>query len=642
MPSVFRVDSYDFWPFVQISKELSPADPDFLTAAFGEAGGLEGEPLISLNAGNREWLLPVLLSPHYDPALPKTKDGLHALIATVNRRLRAAQRLEWREDGAAASTFFDVLFARFEPAYDYRKAQALYVGGTIRVTAKPYGSTGTSRLAATAAGRGCALTMALPSIAGDQTAPAVIRVAHAVPAGGATLAVQGRIVGAAALPSSYTADFPAASIILADPSAFRSGGSGAPGSQFISTEQGRQGVRSTFAEIRLSPASAYQGRNRVLAVARSDAGEQTLVALDSAGRELGRAVASARRGAGWGTIDLGTVTVDAVTRPEGFDTFSLAIDGYQPAGFVSGGLAAGRLDVALILVLPEDSSVVLDTRRQLLSTAVRPIFAGGGYVDDFGAPIARPQHATARYGSVGSLYAIPDGHSNAGMLIVHAPVPALAVEAKWIEALGVGSRALVVGRQPTVGSACVYAVAAADGSGNVLSLAIRQEGFGAPGMSSGVLLASVALPNHPGYVGFRWVEGAVTAYARDLNGAPLIELNTRVSGSPQDCYAVVAQIGPANARLDGVRVLAVPSQGYLASEEYELNAERGAAYRQTPGGSRINADVSAGLRGAPAVRIDPLRHGKVIAFHVPLDEMPANGELSASVRIRERFTYARG
>src|SRR5690606_29602987 len=123
-------------------------------------------------------------------------------VTELNRRLTGAQTLEWRPEGATNSTFFDVVSARWEPAYDYRRQSVLLASGTLRVWTKPYGHAGTSRIVGTAAASGIAF-VPLGTVAGD--ADALLRteigaVVGALPLGSPTPAKQ-TLVGMALIAS---------------------------------------------------------------------------------------------------------------------------------------------------------------------------------------------------------------------------------------------------------------------------------------------------------------------------------------------------------------------------------------------------------------------------------------------------------
>jgi ABC-type nitrate/sulfonate/bicarbonate transport system permease component len=131
VPALIKLDGYDFFGFCRVGagEGLTPGDAEVLKAEFGETGGPDGQPLLSVSADNRQWEIPLFLTPYKDAAYARTKDGFNQLVTDVQKRCRAAAVYEWRDDGASQSTFFVVEFARFDAAYDYRRAQALWLSG---------------------------------------------------------------------------------------------------------------------------------------------------------------------------------------------------------------------------------------------------------------------------------------------------------------------------------------------------------------------------------------------------------------------------------------------------------------------------------------------------------------------------------
>lgn len=140
MAATLKIDGYDFFTYLRVlpGEGFDPASPGFAEPQFGEASPGDAQPLISVNERNKELAWPL----HLNAA---SKTALHTLLADVNRRLASAQQVEWKDDGATNSTFFDVVFARFDPDYNYRRAQKNWLSGMLRVWVKPYGHTGTYR-----------------------------------------------------------------------------------------------------------------------------------------------------------------------------------------------------------------------------------------------------------------------------------------------------------------------------------------------------------------------------------------------------------------------------------------------------------------------------------------------------------------
>lgn len=326
MAATIKIDGFDLYPYLRVTPGdgFDPTDTDFRDPQFGDSSTSVGDPLLSLREHNREIVIPVHLSPKFSSgAFASTKDGLHLLVTDVNKRLASAQQLEWADDGATASTFFDVEFARFEPEYNYRRAQILVMSGVLRLWVKPYGHTGTMLLAGTIAGTGaCLLAPISRSIKGD--VPAYVRLQasgfNQVPDGG------GRVLAFAPINHpSYGVVIPAGSIVPA-PSAFNVattrvlGDSTAAGSQYFHP-LGQSNPYGYEFSIYLSPGTAYAGDNRVFAMMRSrDPAGVGVRAFDALGNALGpTAVASTLD---WSLIDLGVLRVPTYQPPA---TVSIAV-----------------------------------------------------------------------------------------------------------------------------------------------------------------------------------------------------------------------------------------------------------------------------------------------------------------------------
>jgi hypothetical protein len=161
---------------------LDPLDSSgFIDPQFSDSVIAEGQPLISVTQSNREMVFPLYLR-------STTMDALADLMQSINSEIANTRPLvlEWKDQGATNSTFFDVTFARFDPEYNYRRAggngNAKWMGGTLRVYASPpYGHTGTTRVIATAVASGNSVLVPIPSaLDGDIAAQLRVQIQHAV------------------------------------------------------------------------------------------------------------------------------------------------------------------------------------------------------------------------------------------------------------------------------------------------------------------------------------------------------------------------------------------------------------------------------------------------------------------------------
>lgn len=126
---------------------------------------------------NKEWSVPLLLTDLGG------NDGLNAKVREINSHLRQGVTLEYREDGASNSTFFDVETATLEPDYKYQRNRQGTGKFVLKVWTRPLGHTGTNRIVATALGtQGFAqFPVASMGLAGDSLAKLSLSAAGASP-----------------------------------------------------------------------------------------------------------------------------------------------------------------------------------------------------------------------------------------------------------------------------------------------------------------------------------------------------------------------------------------------------------------------------------------------------------------------------
>jgi hypothetical protein len=179
---ILKLGTLDLSSYLRVGQEdgMDPLDSSgFLDPQFSDSVLSEGQPLISVTQGNREMDFPLYLR-------STTMDALADLMQSIKSEIDTTRplRIEWRDQGATNSTFYDVTFARFDPDYNYRRAGnggAKWMGGHLRVfCAPPYGHTGTTRIVATGVASGSALRIPIPSaIDGDVNAQLKVQIGHA-------------------------------------------------------------------------------------------------------------------------------------------------------------------------------------------------------------------------------------------------------------------------------------------------------------------------------------------------------------------------------------------------------------------------------------------------------------------------------
>lgn len=309
MGLVFKIGSLDLSSYVRVG-DGEGLDPfgDYLDPQFADEALTEGQPLLNLATKNREGVWPVHLT-------ASSKDALYALIQQIRQTLDTPNTLiEWRDDGSSLSTFYDLVYGRLVAEFSYRRSQHDWFTGHLALSLRPYGHTGTVRLAGTGAAWGVGVAVApIPSLGGDAPADAVI----AVTVGSQARGSSNRWVIAAVLPhASYPVRTPAASM-TAISDAYLVGASGAAGSQAMGfplsptalIDNDEIGLFTT--PVSPSVLGASVGRHRILALANTGLlyGAAFWLQDGVTGSALGpTALATVRQG--WQLIDLGVISVD--------------------------------------------------------------------------------------------------------------------------------------------------------------------------------------------------------------------------------------------------------------------------------------------------------------------------------------------
>lgn len=257
---IFRLGSLDLSDYVRVGPQdgMDPYGQGWEEPQFSQSAVTEGNGFISLDVRNREMVWPIYLK-------STTKDLLHTLKQQVVRESRYGTRplrIEWRDDGATTSTFYDVAWARLDEKYNFRLGQKEYADAGLRVWCQPpYGHTASQRIVATqTATRAAIATLPVPSIAGDVEALPVVN----LNVRDRTSSASAIFAGYAVLPHGYEA--------FISPSRVASGGFGFPTPVTALPDQIGQ-ARTFRGTISLSnvaiqhtlSASAYSGlTNRVL------------------------------------------------------------------------------------------------------------------------------------------------------------------------------------------------------------------------------------------------------------------------------------------------------------------------------------------------------------------------------------------
>lgn len=665
---IFKLGTLDLSSFVRVNPDdnMDPYGQPWLQPAFTETPFADGQPLISTTVSNREQMWPLYLKES-----TRLKDDLHKLIQSI--QVAAGQKpllVEWRDDGATKSTFYDVVFLRFEPDFNFRRSQHGYGAGVLHIWVSGYAHSGTLRITGTAAGTGVFLSVPVASLGGDS--PALL---DSTITAGANLPSLGRIVGLAPISHpSYIALIPAASLTSPQPGASLFGASGAQGSQCLAMPVSPTGGASGVAcKVPLANPTIMGGDNRVLAVVRSGiTGGIGVLARDPYGNTMGgTAIASSTD---WALIDLGVCrlpTVGFPTRPE----ISLQAGGIWASGAAGPAVfSSPAFQLNEVICLP-DKNLTLALESNGGGTAIsQDGFPGNivplpGNADALGhtwAPAFNHAHAgdladgafaTGR-GLIEYNHRLWPGRQRATVALIDADHLAdvasdsMRITAKTLfsaPALGMEEIRLFKDVKP---SQFVQARLAASGF-----LALEA----ATGGAAGNRLASVAIATISANLEYRLglqVQGpqAFVTLSRD-DGGPVfapgsaaaasigVASNAAVAGRGVPAVAMVVastvapEAGPAESRVSSWEVTSIPSSNLLAYDSYRFDGPDADAYRTSSAGVFAGQKLTAGQRGAFPKAAPSTSSIAIIC--APFDQGAANDQVSAVVSARERFFYAR-
>lgn len=629
---VFNFGSLDLAPFVRMSpgEGWDPFDADFAEPVFAENPVREGAILVSSFPRRREMAWPLALN-------AGSKQALLDMVGDINREAdKPGLRVEWRDVGAAASTFYDVVHARLEPDANFRRGEKNWLQATLRITVQPYGHTATERVVATAAASAALLTVPIPSpLTGDAAALLDARiVAGAALASGPhwrSTPNRGRTVMLAAIPAAYRADF--------DPSAMTHagtviGGSGAMGSQYLRAPIGHhQGAAALF----FDPASAYVGRNRVLVLARSNSLPGPILTARLNDIPFGHTT-MATAICDFDLVDLGVFSADEHLTP--FST--LTIDAQpHPSGVAA---SSADFDINRVFVLPEHRTVVVRDEDQIAAHAdflASGPLASGGFTDLLGNPL----HAAP---GLAPLVARPEegGYAACATSVLSGVVASMVRTQRMFARVRFSGAA-----RPSGGYVALVPATQAGGAEARVGLAPS------PYLAL-VGEASVALTAFPSAALYELAcvggNNQTTVQLRTTSRAPVA-----VAGATRSVASVGAVVqgeggmalnireptGSQTVRAYDFTVAEVTNDQDFwreAGDQYRLDgvSEHTARYMPTVEGGLLRARLEAYQRGLVPHLAAPSAAG-VFAGIVPIDGGPMNDSLAVTVRCRERFTFAR-
>lgn len=675
--ATLKVDGFDLWTYTRIApgEGLDISDSDFIEPQFGDSGLGFGDQLISVHNRNREIVIPIHLRSD-----TTTKDGLHVKVSDLNRRLAVAKQFEYRDDNASASTFFDIRFARFEPEFNKRRQDALWMTGFVRIYTEPFGkgvSSGYSFTTGSYAGTGVSASISLASrITGD--APMTVKFELNTPSLLSPLS-HGRIAVGAILPASYVSDWAAASI-LPGPYSVLVGASGVAASQilchapnagaFVDGSNPSYYTGGVVGRVVITCASAYAGNNRVLAVVNSEYDIPIAITrMDG----LRYAVATVPDVQGLGTVDLGVEFID----PRKGATHTIQIQSgitnrtYQtPASNPTSPLAINRL-----ILVPEDSSVFIvdDSRRRLLADlSGNPARSGSsGFVptvpiilDDVGNRVSATNAymttvaSTAfRYGD--AVAAPAQIYYNGSITGPAVPTAKAEFNATAYDISGYMMAALMNG-----GSGAMLSLGKHTRAGDwFVQYAQRNPttawftiGWNSTSVASFMSVSTIAVSNVDSYAGFLrmtqqgpvmhgelqmfrpWTVGGATGGGRFGNTVFVASISASVgAGLAVEGTPIISGVGIPFSR---VTFTGVPSYGRTAGDTYSSSGDELLLLQSS---ATSVQDIGWAMRGGfVSISPDASKYNAAVVYNLPLDRSGGLGAAwSARVSINERFTYSK-
>lgn len=392
------IGAVDLTAALKVAKEegMDPVAPDFLAPEFSSSPFADGNALTSVSAANREQVWPLIFS-------GATKDAVKTKLRQVAQACAALQTVTFRDQGMDDYTHFDVVFARFDIDYNYRRHAKNWVGGWLRVWAKPYGTTGTSRIVGTLSNASGVMRVPVASLGGD-VAP---EVTLTIQPGTQMVSPGGRILGAAVVPSGRPVFYPVGSLIgVGSIGVGKVTASGTPDGQAVVNTQAAAYSEAGMGGIMRLNASQFSGRNRVLALMKAAKPGQgfaaRMIGVESgaaigATAMVGRDRVSARNG--FELADLGIAYVPADRPTSDFRLiFGQAHPRYRGNDntheFLNFDVGTATTNAGLIggfIVLPEDDGYLLAVENAM-RPRYRAWFGGSGmatilasaFYDDFG------------------------------------------------------------------------------------------------------------------------------------------------------------------------------------------------------------------------------------------------------------------
>lgn len=670
-----KIGSVDLSPYIRIgdgNQGFDPYDGDgFVDPQFGVSPFADGQPLISSDVQNRQMSWPLNLSSY-------SKDDVHRVVRSITNEIATNPqlRVEWRDAGATDSTFYDVAFARFDPEFNYRRSEQNWAMGTLRIwCAPPFGHTGTTRVVATAAASGAGVYAALPTVINGD-APALLEALVRV---GTPVHNHGRIIGVAALPHpSYQVDTPAASMVMRTSVGTNMGGaSGAQGSQVIAFPFSAGASQAKSFSMPLFIPSVYAGkRHRVMGIVDPfDRTGGVLKAYAPDGTPLSATVLATSWGdfqAQWALVDFGVWSAPSQLPASAalqFDWMGLGFgspSGWRRAmGYYSPSWSLGPWPrINRMWMLPEDAFCL--TRDVVRQPLAQDSFLSGatgsvhGRYDMMGNQwLTATKYLTASGSGaivsgggiqafVGSQFGwhlnnLPMRDGTIEAVVGLGPVPVAPGPLR--ERIGVAKFCASDTSQGAI-SLQAYVQSASQAVGPMTSFAIR-----AP---DGSTVASISIPT----IGFPGIDDAVFIRLH-VNGPVATAVLVKHAAASSTAFGSAFVISASNASIDSTgepgifgissagsmmvydfQAISIPSAAMGPRDVYHFDGPNADQVYRSTASDAYKGDITGNKVGA-IPRLIPSQTAGVFAFAILADGGAANELIDVTVKVRERFTFAR-
>lgn len=368
MALVLKIGSLDLSSYLRVAHDegLDPTDSAFSELQFtGSPAFSEGQTGVGEALGNREQVYPLIVK-------ADSATALHQLIRNINLALVKGAQVEYNaDDSVNSSTFFDLEGGKFEAEYQFWITKANRTRGTLRLSVRPFGHTGTTRIIASVSATG-GFQFSATGVGGDVKALANLRILKTAPSaavGQTRMAMWGVHRSA-----SFKAMWPAGSLVVAPSPIFGgaaasaalptlTAASGAPGSQILRFSASNVSILQTMPIQLVVPHAGMAGRHRLFVFQQNlNVGPRTLFCSHLAGgdgRDAYIATAAASMfdnyGSGmWEMVDVGQINIAGPVGSLPMPTQVISIELYNSPSVIA--LGPRTLAIGGIYLLPLDEN----------------------------------------------------------------------------------------------------------------------------------------------------------------------------------------------------------------------------------------------------------------------------------------------